>query len=129
MNRFVIALSPLLATTVVAMPVYAATPSVPLRAGTYIQTDTPCGRASNSVVMWFDGSSFSGGRMPNVTPQPTRVRGRYTGQAMDFRDNVPFTVTITILSREAFTWLNPWSQIRYRYCPDATVPPAWRGRR
>ena len=129
MDRFAIALSPLLVATLLAMPVHAATRAVPLRAGTYIQTDTPCGRASNSVVMWFDGSSFSGGRMPNVTPRPTRVRGRYTGQAMDFRDNVPFTVTITILSREAFTWLNPWSQIRYRYCPDAAVPLAWRGNR
>ena len=103
-----------------------ASSQILLREGTFVLTGTACGRASNATIIWFDGISFSGGRMPKMTPRATTVRGQFKGQAMDFQDEQPFDVTITILSHEAFTWKAPWGRNSYRFCPASSVPASWR---
>lgn len=105
-----------------------ASVSVPLRHGAYVNRDVPCGVASNSTLMWFNGRFFSAGRMPNVMVSRAATKGgSYVGYYQD-ETGQRVSQTYTVKGRNEFVLTTPFGKSVMRYCPDSTLPSIWRGR-
>ena len=100
-----------------------------LRHGAYVESSTPCGRASNATLAYFDGRFYINqlGWL-NARPVPRRPN-TFTAQIDHVRDEpVSLTMRIVAVSDREFTAQSgEYPATRYRICPQAAIPEIWRG--
>ena len=111
-----------------AMPAVAAEQgrsAVPLQRGAYVNDESPCGTASNSVLMWYNGRFFSAGRMSHVIPRATKEQNVFTSTMIDAEGDTD-PVKVILLGRGHFLWSSKFGAQKKRFCSDAALPEMWR---
>lgn len=119
-----------------AVPAKAQTATIaalPLKRGYYVESDTPCGQASNATTTLLRREGIGGARdfcefkkIEQTGPNTYRV----TEACGDLQDNAPpetSTSIYTLTGDTAFTAKSEhgWERSA-RYCAQSTMPPDWR---
>ncbi|WP_188238003.1 hypothetical protein [Sphingopyxis sp. LK2115] len=111
----------------------ATVAALPLKRGYYVESDTPCGQASNATTTLLRREGIGGARdfcefkkIEQTGPNTYRV----TEACGDLQDNAPpetSTSIYTITGDTAFTAKSEhgWERSA-RYCAQSTMPPDWR---
>ncbi|WP_443971442.1 hypothetical protein [Sphingobium sp. CR28] len=112
----------------------ATTAALPLKRGYYVESDTPCGQASNATTTLLRRNGIGGARdfcefkkIEQTGPNTYRV----TEACGDLQDNAPpeaSTSIYTLTGDTAFTAKSEhgWERSA-RHCVQSSMPPAWRG--
>ena len=107
--------------------------ALPLKRGYYVESDTPCGQASNATTTLLRREGIGGARdfcefkkIEQTGPHAYRV----TEACGDLQDNAPpetSTSLYTLTGDTAFTAKSEhgWER-NARYCAQSTMPPDWR---
>lgn len=107
--------------------------ALPLKRGYYVESDTPCGQASNATTTLLRREGIGGARdfcefkkIEQTGPNTYRV----TEACGDLQDSAPpetSTSIYTITGNTAFTAKSEhgWERSA-RYCAQSTMPPDWR---
>jgi len=107
--------------------------ALPLKRGYYVESDTPCGQASNATTTLLRREGIGGARdfcefkkIEQTGPDTYRV----TEACRDLQDNAPpetSTSLYTLTGDTAFTAKSEhgWER-NARYCAQSTMPPDWR---
>ncbi len=111
----------------------ATVAALPLKRGYYVESDTPCGQASNATTTLLRREGIGGARdfcefkkIEQTGPTTYRV----TEACGDLQDNAPpetSTSIYTLTGDTAFTAKSEhgWERSA-RYCAQSTMPPDWR---
>ncbi len=107
--------------------------ALPLKRGYYVESDTPCGQASNATTTLLRREGIGGARdfcefkkIEQTGPNTYRV----TEACGDLQDSAPpetSTSIYTVTGDTAFTAKSEhgWERSA-RYCAQSTMPPDWR---
>lgn len=107
--------------------------ALPLKRGYYVESDTPCGQASNATTTLLRRDGIGGARdfcefkkIEQTGPNTYRV----TEACGDLQDSAPpetSTSIYTLTGDTAFTAKSEhgWERSA-RYCAQSTMPPDWR---
>lgn len=107
--------------------------ALPLKRGYYVESDTPCGQASNATTSLLRREGIGGARdfcefkkIEQTGPNTYRV----TEACGDLQDSAPpetSTSIYTVTGDTAFTAKSEhgWERSA-RYCTQSTMPPDWR---
>lgn len=107
--------------------------ALPLKRGYYVESDTPCGQASNATTTLLRRNGIGGARdfcefkkIEQTGPTTYHV----TEACGDLQDNAPpetSTSIYTLTGDTAFTAKSEhgWERSA-RYCAQSTMPPDWR---
>ncbi|MGE8136306.1 hypothetical protein ACQKO5_22185 [Novosphingobium subterraneum] len=107
--------------------------ALPLKRGYYVESDTPCGQASNATTTLLRREGIGGARdfcefkkIEQTGPNTYRV----TEACGDLQDSAPpetSTSIYTLTGDTAFTAKSEhgWERSA-RYCAQSTMPPDWR---
>jgi len=107
--------------------------ALPLKRGYYVESDTPCGQASNATTTLLRREGIGGARdfcefkkIEQTGPTTYRV----TEACGDLQDNAPpetSVTTYTLKGDTAFTSKSAsgWEHSA-RYCAQSSMPPDWR---
>ena len=107
--------------------------ALPLKRGYYVESDTPCGQASNATTSLLRRAGIGGARdfcefkkIEQTGPNTYRV----TEACGDLQDSAPpetSTSIYTLTGDIAFTAKSEhgWER-NARYCAQSTMPPDWR---
>jgi hypothetical protein len=107
--------------------------ALPLKRGYYVESDTPCGQASNATTTLLRRNGIGGARdfcafkkIEQTGPNSYRV----TEACGDLQDNAPpetSTSIYTLTGDAAFTAKSEhgWERSA-RYCAQSSMPPDWR---
>ncbi len=107
--------------------------ALPLKRGYYVESDTPCGQASNATTSLLRREGIGGARdfcefkkIEQTGPNTYRV----TEACGDLQDNAPpetSTSIYTLTGDTAFTAKSEhgWERSA-RYCAQSSMPPDWR---
>lgn len=92
-----------------------------LQPGVYVESSTPCARASAATVTKFDGRNFSGER---YTASPTGQPGIFRMQYFETDTGPPLTwpVRILLLGSTSYRWAARGSSHTARLCPTVSWP-------
>lgn len=108
--------------------------ALPLKRGYYVESDTPCGQASNATTTLLRRNGIGGARdfcefkkIEQTGPHTYRV----TEACGNLQDNAPpetSTSIYTLTEGTAFTAKSEhgWERSA-RYCAQSSMPPDWRG--
>ena len=111
----------------------ATVAALPLKRGYYVESDTPCGQASNATTTLLRREGIGGARdfckfkkIEQTGPNTYRV----TEACGDLQDSAPpetSTSIYTLTGDTAFTAKSEhgWERSA-RYCAQSTLPPDWR---
>ena len=92
-----------------------------LRIGAYVVAGTPCGRASNATLAWWNGQFFSAGRQHPAYPDPAG-ENRYIASTRGWEDNKVYRIPITVRNKTEYER----DGVKFSYCTEASLPPTWR---
>lgn len=107
--------------------------ALPLKRGYYVESETPCGQASNATTTLLRREGIGGARdfcefkkIEQTGPNTYRV----TEACGDLQDSAPpesSVTTYTLKGDKAFTSKSEhgWEHSA-RYCPQSSMPPDWR---
>ena len=106
--------------------------ALPLKRGYYVESDTPCGQASNATTTLLRREGIGGARdfcelkkIEQTGPNTYRV----TEACGDYQNNAPpetSTSIYTLTGDTAFTAKSEHGWTRSaRYCAQSTMPPDW----
>lgn len=117
----------------IAVETADAVPTLPLKRGFYVSTDTPCDQASNATLLLVTSEGINGARTIctfRTIDQIGRDTYRTTEACFDIQgDEPPDTrdATYTLEGDEKFTVRSEhgWES-RARYCPQSSLPEPWR---
>lgn len=111
----------------------AAVSALPLRHGYYVDSDTPCSKASNATVSLLGRDGIAGARdfctFEKIEQTGLRTY-RVTQSCKVFRDTSPPEVSVviyTFVDESRFTSRRErgWAYSA-RYCSQSSMPPQWR---
>jgi hypothetical protein len=113
------------------VPVQAAD-RLPLQRGYYVQSDTPCQRASNATISLYDGVSFGAAhvecRKPVIRKAPD---GTYqmTKRCRDMQGSggswETFKSSYVLKSPTEFVETTSSATFSFRYCKQSDLPDPW----
>ena len=106
--------------------------SLPLETGYYVQSDTPCQRASNATLTLYDGISLghshAGCRRP-VIRKLAEGSYRVTRRCRDMQGRGgpwrPFSSSLAVRSRTGFVETTQFGTFAFRYCKQSDLPEPW----
>jgi hypothetical protein len=107
--------------------------ALPLKRGYYVESDTPCGQASNATTTLLRREGIGGARdfcefkkIEQTGPNTYRV----TEACGDLQDSAPPETSTSIYSLTGDTAFTSKSEHGWersaRYCAQSTMPPDWR---
>ena len=107
--------------------------ALPLKRGYYVESDTPCGQASNATTTLLRREGIGGARdfcefkkIEQTGPNTYRV----TEACGDLQDSAPPETSISIYTLTGDTAFTAKSEHGWersaRYCAQSTMPPDWR---
>lgn len=129
----VTAAAPVAPEAVTAKAKAATIAALPLKRGYYVESNTPCGQASNATTMLLRRNGIGGSRdfcefkaIEQTGPNTYRV----TEACGDLQDSAPpesMVTTYTLKGDVAFTSrsANGWERAA-RYCAQSSMPDDWR---
>ena len=111
----------------------ATVAALPLKRGYYVESDTPCGQASNATTTLLRREGIGGARdfcefkkIEQTGPNIYRV----TEACGDLQDNAPPETSTSIYALTGDTAFTAKSEHGWersaRYCAQSTMPPDWR---
>jgi hypothetical protein len=122
----------LMAAVMIGAPQMARADVLPLGRGYYVNSDTPCERASNATITLFNGISFGSAHMDCRKPE---VRKRADGsyqikeRCRDMQGSggewTTLVRAIVILSQTELVMTTPYAKATYRYCKQSELPEPW----
>jgi hypothetical protein len=116
-------------------PLAQATPApaetkLPLRPGYYVNSDAPCGEASQAIVIQFTGTAFEEGSNLCAIDGVARDGTSYTmtEKCQEQTKGKWYTAnaTIAVPDSDAFVTRVGGGTTRYRYCPISSLPASWQ---
>ena len=119
------------ATTPLAQAASApAETKLPLRPGYYVNSDAPCGEASQAIVIQFTGTAFEEGSDLCVIDGVARNGTSYTMtekcQEQTKGKKHTANATIVVPVSDTFVTQSRGGTMRYRYCPISSLPASWQ---
>jgi hypothetical protein len=109
-----------------------AADSLPLQRGYYVQSDTPCQRASNATITLYNGVSFGAAhaecRKPVIRKE---ADGTYqmTERCRDMQGNggpwETFKSDYVLKSLTEFVETTAYGTFSFRYCKQSDLPEPW----
>jgi hypothetical protein len=110
----------------------ASAQSLPLEIGYYVQSDTPCQRASNATLTLYNGISF--GEVHAKCPKAVirkQAEGSYqiTKRCRDMQGRggawETFRSSFAIRRRTEFVETTQFGTFSFRYCKQSDLPDPW----
>jgi hypothetical protein len=122
----------LTAAAMIAATYGAKADSLPLERGYYVNSDTPCGRASNATTTLFNGISFGSSHVECRKLEARKQAGgsyQIKEQCRDMQGSggkwTNFITEIIVLSRTELMMTTPYAKASYRYCRQSELPEPW----
>jgi|SRR3954470_16920425 hypothetical protein len=126
----------IIALMVVAIPGIASearAQSLPLERGYYVQSDTPCQRASNATLTLYNGISFGQAhaecRKPVIRKLAEGCSYQVTKRCRDVQGRGgPWEISrasFAIRSRMEFVETTQFGTFSFRYCKQSDLPDPW----
>ena len=123
------------ATISTTTPLAQATPApaetkLPLRPGYYVNSDAPCGEASQAIIIQFTGTAFEEGSdlcaIDGVTRNGTSYTMTEKCQEQTKGKRHTANATIVVPDSDSFVTGVGGGTTRYRYCPISSLPASWQ---
>lgn len=103
---------------------------LPLERGWYVVEGTPCGRASETTMVQFDGQGFARPGAACLTTGTRREGASYVVssacRALATSEERRFDMHVTVYTRTSFGIGDEAGQRRYRHCPRNQLPARWQ---
>jgi hypothetical protein len=122
----------LAAATVLGITSVAATESLPLERGYYVESDTPCEQASNATITLYDGATFGSAHAECRKPKIQRLAdGSYqiSERCRDLQGRggswETFKSRYAVQSRTEFVETTAFGTFSFRYCKQSDLPEPW----